>query len=284
MIRIKTIFEFLWKGLIITGLTLVSLMLGGALLTNLGMKLPEVKSDYRHIVLIMLLSGFLISIILGFIAKNLRLTKIRIFMVLFLILILNYITQILEALYFAPGIVTLEVAPAIFGQQSMMALFITGGIAFLYSKSQINSGYHIVSRRLFDWLRKILICSGSYILFYYIFGSINARLFTGEYYLSQMNGLRLPSSEEIIVLETIRAIILVLSIIPLILNLQLTKKKIMITVGIMLFIIGGLIPMLQQFDTLPTVLRVTSTVEMFFQFFLTGVVTAYVFLDERFIG
>ncbi|SDG45335.1 hypothetical protein [Desulfosporosinus hippei] len=280
MIRIKTIFEFLWKGLIITGLTLVSLMLAGALLTNLGMKFPEVKSDYRYIVLIMLLSGFLISIILGFIAKNLRLTKIRVFMVLFLILILNYITQILEALYFAPGIVTLEVVPAIFGQQSMMALFITGGIAFLYSKSQINSGESIKSRCSFDWLRKILICSGSYVIFYYIFGSINARLFTGEYYLSQMNGLRLPSTEEIIVLETIRAIILVLSIIPLILNLQLTKKKIMITVGIMLFIIGGLIPMLQQFDTLPTVLRVTSTVEMFFQFFLTGVVTAYVFLDE----
>jgi hypothetical protein len=48
-----------------------------------------------------------------------------------------------------------------------------------------------------------------------------------------------------------------------------------------LFIIGGLLPMLQQLKTLPTAVAVSSIFEMFFQFFLTGVVVTYVFLYEK---
>lgn len=201
---------------------------------------------------------------------------------LFVMLVLNSGTQILEAFYFAPGIVNIEVAPAIFGQQVIMWLFISAGIAFLYRfKSEDEIGFKIQSRNWIDWIVRIIISSGSYVLFYYVFGSINALLFTGEYYLSQVNGLQIPSATVIIFLETIRAIILVLSILPVILNLKLTKKKAMITVGLVLFIIGGLLPMLQQFNSLPTVLIVASTVEMFFQFFLTGVVTTWIVLYDK---
>ncbi|AOT68937.1 hypothetical protein [Geosporobacter ferrireducens] len=279
---IKTCFEFLWKGLIIGSLNLFSLILAGAVLTNLGLKFPEVKSSYGYITFIMFLSGFIVSVIFGIVAKKLSLSKLRVFIVLFVMLVLNSVTQILEAFYFAPGIVNIEVAPAIFGQQVIMWLFISAGIAFLYRfKSEDDIGFKIQSRSWIDWIVRIIISSGSYVLFYYVFGSINALLFTGEYYLSQVNGLQIPSATEIIVLETIRAIILVLSILPVILNLKIQKKEVMITVGMVLFIIGGLLPMLQQFNSLPTVLIVASTVEMFFQFFLTGVVTTYIILYDK---
>lgn len=282
MMIIKTCFEFLWKGLITGSINLFSLILAGIVLTNLGLKFPEVKASYTYITFIMFLSGFIISVVFGIVARKLSLSRLRVFIMLFVMLVLNSVTQILEAYYFAPGIVTMEVAPAIFGQQVIMSLFICAGIAFLYrfnSEDDIES--KIQSRSWIDWIVRIIISSASYVLFYYVFGSINALLFTGEYYLSQVNGLQIPSATVIIVLETIRAIILVFSILPLILNLKLPKKEVMITIGMVLFIIGGLLPMLQQFNSLPTVLIVASTVEMFFQFFLTGVVTTYIILYDK---
>lgn len=53
MMIIKTCFEYLWKGLIIGSLNLFSLMLAGAMLTNLGLKFPEVKASYSYITFIM---------------------------------------------------------------------------------------------------------------------------------------------------------------------------------------------------------------------------------------
>lgn len=282
MMFVKTCFEFLWKGIAIGALNLISLMIGGAALKSLGLTFPEVKNDPAFILLIMFLSGFMISVIGGIIVKHLKLSKLGTFMALFLMLFLNSLTQMMEALVFAPGIVSWDVVPAIYGQQCIMYLFISAGIAFLFRfDSRIREDFRTYRRSWAGWLWRILAGSGSYVLFYYVFGSINAMLFTGEYYRAQINGLRLPSSFEILTLEPVRGILLVLSVLPVILNLHVSIKKRMIIVGTALFIIGGLLPMIQQINTLPAVLLVASTVEMFFQFFLTGVVATYILLFKQ---
>lgn len=278
----KICFEFLWKGLLIGFLNLVSLILGGIVLTKIGLKFPEVKADFSFILFSMFLSGFIISIIGGIIVKNLKLPKLRVFISLYLMLFLNAATQMLEALFFAPGIVNWEVAPAILGQQFFMYLFISAGIVLLFRYNGDTSKIIIKQTRNWrGWLWRVLISSGSYVAFYFIFGSINAMLFTGEYYRSQVSGLSLPSIIEILMLEPIRAVILVLSVFPVVVNLKVSKRKRMVIVGMALFIIGGLLPMIQQLNTLPTVVVIASTFEMFLQFFLTGVVTTYILLFEK---
>lgn len=92
-------------------------------------------------------------------------------------------------------------------------------------------------------------------------------LFTGEYYRAQVGGLSLPSTVVILKVEAIRAVILVLSIMPVVLFLNVSMRKRMVIIGSALFVIGGLLPMLLQLKTLPTLLVVTSMFEMFFQFF-----------------
>lgn len=85
MKSLKTIFEFLWKGLVIGFLNIISLSFVGGVLTNLGLKFPEVKDDFSFILFTMFLSGFVISIIGGIIVKNLELPKLNVFIKLFCI-------------------------------------------------------------------------------------------------------------------------------------------------------------------------------------------------------
>lgn len=278
----KTCLEFLWKGLVIGFLNLIALVIGSGVLTSIGLRFPEVKGDFKFILFIMFISGFIISIIGGIIVKNLSLPKIGGFAALYLLFFLNAFTQILEAVFFDPGLVSLEVAPAIFGQQSIMFLVASVGITVLFGYKRETSEVRIKQTRSWSaWVFRIIISSGSYVLFYFIFGSINAMLFTGKYYRAEISGLHLPSTLEILMLEPIRAVVLVLSVLPMIIHLKGTKRKRMLIVGLALFIIGGLLPMLQQLNTLPTVVAVSSIFEMFFQFFLTGVVTTYLFLYEK---
>lgn len=263
-------------------LNLITLVLSSGTLMKLGLKFPEVKGDFSFTLYMTFVCGFIISVIGGVMVKNLELSKAKAFLIIYLVFSLNAFTQLLEALFFAQGIVSWGVAPAIFGQQFIMYLFLSAVIVLFYKyDKRICTNDKKPIRKFGGWLWRILVCSCSYVLFYFIFGSINAALFTKEYYSSQVSGLSLPTTIEILILEPIRAIILVLSVLPVIVYLKISKRKRMAMIGIVLFVIGGLLPMIQQLDNLPTVVVVTSIFEMFFQFFLTGVITTYILLYEK---
>jgi hypothetical protein len=66
----------------------------------------------------------------------------------------------------------------------------------------------------------------------------------------------------------------VFSVLPLVLTIRTTRRRLAIMCGVILFVIGGVIPLLQQVNTLPLFLLVASAWEIFFQNFLTGVVVA----------
>ena len=282
MKHLRTWFEFLWKGLVIGLLNIVSLIVVSGVLIKLGLKLPAVTGSYNYILFSMFFSGFIIAIISGIMIKDFKPSRLGVFISLYVLLSLNSVTQLLEALYFAPGIISLEVVPFLCLQQFIMYLIVSLGITLLFkSRKKQAERQQTPQRSRGDWLLRIVLSSAGYVLFYFIFGSINAMLFTGVYYSSHLGGLSLPSTMEILMLEPIRALILVISVLPVILYSEAAKSKIMVSVGMFLFIIGGLLPMLQQLTALPLVLVVSTTVEMFFQFFLTGVVTTYLVLYEK---
>lgn len=277
---LKTAVEFVWKSLIIGLLYVLSLIIVSGVLGKIGLKFPEVQSDFSFMLLMMLISGFIISIAGGIIVKDLKLSKLGVFVTLYLMFFLNTLTQLLEALFFLPEI--RKVAPAVFGVQFVMYMIVSAGISLLFKyNNKANEDVPQLTRSRSEWFWRILISSASYVLFYFIFGSINEMLFTGDFYRAEVSGLFLPSTSVIMILESIRSVIIVISVLPIIVHLKVSKIKCMITVGMTLFIIGGLLPMLQQLNNLPTLVVITSIVEMFFQFFLTGVVTTYIILYER---
>ncbi len=124
----------------------------------------------------------------------------------------------------------------------------------------------------FTWVWRYLTSTLSYVVFYFIFGTINYYYVTKPYYDSNVSSLVVPEPSIVLVAEIIRAQLIVISILPLILSARISKQKLALYCGLILFVIGGIVPLLLQIGNLPPVLLASSGVEIFFQNFLTGMV------------
>jgi hypothetical protein len=107
-----------------------------------------------------------------------------------------------------------------------------------------------------------------------VFGFINYLLVTKPYYDSHVGSITVPELKTVVITELIRSVLIILSILPLIISLKAVGRKQIIACGLVLFVIGGIIPLLLQLGTLPLSLLAASGIEIFFQNFLTGAVAA----------
>jgi hypothetical protein len=74
--------------------------------------------------------------------------------------------------------------------------------------------------------------------------------------------------------ELVRGLLIILAVLPLILTWRAQRRWLAVWCGLILFVVGGLVPLLPV-TILPVYLRVTSGIEIFFQNFSTGVVAAF---------
>jgi hypothetical protein len=83
-----------------------------------------------------------------------------------------------------------------------------------------------------------------------------------------------PAPEVVFVLESVRGVLIVFSVLLFLLSVRGTRQQLMVKTGWLLFAVGGIIPLIWQINTLPLFLLFASGIEIFFQNFFTGVVAA----------
>lgn len=112
-------------------------------------------------------------------------------------------------------------------------------------------------------------------IFYFIFGALNYELVTRPYYEIHAGGLTVPTLDVVLMAEHIRGVLIVISVLLFLLALRASKRRLVLLTGLILFSIGGLVPLTMQASTLPFLLLAASAVEILFQNFSTGAVTAW---------
>ena len=131
-------------------------------------------------------------------------------------------------------------------------------------------------RTVLAWVGRFVACALSYVVFYWVFGALNYSLFTHTYYETHQAALVVPPAQTILLVEAVRSVMLVLSVLPLALawpTVSANRLRLAVLCGLVLFLTGGLVP-LASTTTLPLFLRVASGWEIFLQNFSTGVVVA----------
>ncbi|HET7465925.1 MAG TPA: hypothetical protein VFL29_04615, partial [Candidatus Dormibacteraeota bacterium] len=113
-----------------------------------------------------------------------------------------------------------------------------------------------------------------------VIGGINFTLVTKPYYETHAGGVSMPPAEVIFVYEPVRGLMIALSVLLLTTAMQNRIEVVAVVAGMMLFIVGGLAPLLPQ-TSLPLYLRVASLWEILGQNFLAGVVCAYLFVEPK---
>lgn len=129
-------------------------------------------------------------------------------------------------------------------------------------------------RPLLGWSWRVMVVAAIYLVLYLVLGGLNYTFVTHPYYESHAGSLVVPDAATIFAYEPARGVVIALSVLPLAMGIRLQTRSAALIVGTMLFVIGGLVPLLPQ-ASLPLFLRVSSLWEIFGQNFLTGVASAY---------
>jgi hypothetical protein len=268
------IFGIFWRSLIVgIGYTLASLITE-SIIPIMGATLPKAHGNVTNWLWIFLLSGILIGLTLGPIATQMTASRSRHFLIWSCAIFFNLVPYIVEGTFFAPDLASAGLSALII-QDIFVALATAALVSVLFAppgKVQVSSTH--LNRPWHAWAWRFVVSSLSYIIFYFIFGAVNYALVTKPYYETHVSGLTVPAPQVVLMVESIRAPLFVLSVLPLMLTMQTTRRRLAIMCGIILFVVGGVVPLLQEVNTLPLFLLVASAWEIFFQNFLTGVVVA----------
>ncbi len=222
---------------------------------------------------ISLLSGILIGVTLSPIAARMQISRVHNWLVWGSVLFLNTLSLGIEGAFFAPTLSPMVTVPIAWTAYLLLQSLVTAGlISWLFSQNASPSIARPQRKRAwYSWGWRFVIGSFSYLLFYFIFGAVNYALVTKPYYAAHVSGLAVPPPQMVLLAELVRAPLIVFSIVPLILLWRGRKLILAVQCGIVLFVIGGVIPLLLN-TALPDLLRFASAIEILFQNFLTGVV------------
>ena len=181
----------------------------------------------------------------------------------------------IEGAYFAPNLVSIPV-PMLVIQQLCATMGAALVITMIYRSAgeAISWMSSLQQRSWYSWTWRFILSALSYLAFYFVVGGLNYQLVTKPYYETHAGGLTVPPVRVVLAVESIRAVLIVFSVFLFVLSARGTRRQLMISTGWLLFAVGGIIPVLLQVGSLPIFLLAASAVEIFFQNFLTGVVTA----------
>jgi hypothetical protein len=274
--EVKKVFGIIWRSIVVALGYLVGIIAAGMIGGMLGWQPPEAGSSGSSSILIMLFSVILLGVFIGPIAARLKISHLQQFFLWWSLILFNLGSVALEGAYFAPDLVKIPLAMLMFQQLLATAgaalaltfLFAPAGVSFSWIKAFQARPWHA-------WLWRFVVSAASYVVFYWVFGGINYNLVTKPYYETHAGGLTVPAPQVVLVLETVRGLLIVFSVLLLMLSMRGTRKERILTTGWLLFAIGGIIPLCWQATTLPLMLLLSSAVEIFFQNFSTGAVSAW---------
>jgi hypothetical protein len=214
------------------------------------------------------------AVLLGALAMRMPATRARHVIVWGSILFFNAVSVIIEGAFFAPALVSAPAVLFLAARSLISSLVAAGLIAWLFAPQPPAPALKTSSRPWYSWTWRFLVSAASYLLFYFIFGAVNYALVTQPYYATHAGGITVPDPMTVLMAELVRAPLIALSVLAFVRWMPGRRWTLAVLTGLLLFVIGGVVSLLNMVGILPIFLIVASGVEIFFQNFLTGVVCA----------
>ena len=274
MISVRAVWRMVWRSTLVALGYMAGLIAAGIIGGLLGV---QVSGDQNSNVSFawLALSGILLGLLLGPLAARLSLARWQHFLLWASLIFFNLGAVAIEGAYFVPGLVPLPL-PVLLAQQVLAAAGAALAISVLFAMpGQPASWWAALHRRPWHaWLWRFAASALSYVVLYYVFGALNFALVTQPYYASHAGGLDTPSPGQVIVAELVRAPLIMLSVLLFLLSAQMPRRRLMVVTGLLLFAIGGVVPLIMQISSLPLLLLAASAVEILCQNFGAGLVAA----------
>ena len=266
--------KFLWSSVLVALGYMTGIVVAGMIGAVFGLQVSA-QAAHKSSLILLLIGTIFLGAFIGPLASRLTLSRGQGFLLWGSLILFNLGSVTIEGAYFAPNLVSIPL-PMLVTQQ----LFATIGAALVITMVFRSAGNAISwksslqQRPWYSWIWRFILSAMSYLAFYFVVGGLNHQLVTKPYYETHAGGLTVPPIDVVLVVESIRAVLIVFSVFLFLLSAHGTRRQLMISTGWLLFAIGGIIPLLLEIGSLPIFLLAASAVEIFFQNFFTGVVTA----------
>ena len=224
-----------------------------------------------------------LGVVTVFVARHLRVSARAHLAVWFSLLFLNFTSVAIEGTLFAPALAPpsgLALNLLRLGAASAAVALVIAGL-FHHPKASI--AIQVSQRSPLGWSWRIVALAAVYVAVYLVLGGLNYTFVTHPYYEAHAGSVTVPPPAAIFAYEPFRGFLIALSLLPLTLALGgrgYGTASIALIAGLMLFVVGGLVPLLPQ-NSLPLYLRVASLWEIFGQNFVTGAASGYLFIGTR---
>lgn len=277
----RSVWKTTWRSLVVALGYIAGLLLGGLAGGMLGWEMPASAGSPVSFAWLVIAAVFL-GVFLGRPASRLTLTRRQHLILWGSLIFFNLGSVAIEGAYFAPDLVPVPI-PVLFAQQVLASAGAALAIVLLFASVGRSASWldALRTRRWYSWGWRFLASTLSYLLFYFVFGALNYSLVTKPYYDAHAGGLTAPAPEVVLMIEPVRGLLIVLSVLLFLLSARGTRRQLIGRTGWLLFAIGGLVPLILQLGSLPLFLLVASAIEIFFQNFLTGAVAAWLMGIER---
>jgi len=180
-----------------------------------------------------------------------------------------------EALIFVPDSQFSQHAGSILLSSIVMYTIVAGVLAILSRLLKLSKPLDLsVPHRSIPGAALMVLLSGlAYTLYYLIFGSITYQFFTKGYF---------PQAEQVVArlggwfwaIEIARGVLMALAALPVIQTLRMKRWQTAIAVGLLIWIVGGLAPLVVPNELMGLRQRMIHVVEIFTQNFTFGVTAA----------
>jgi len=278
----RTIFTTLLKSLLAGLAYVIALVLGSILVSAIGLRLPEAKDAVNKLAW-SFAGGVIAGLSLGPIAARMPAARTRQLMVWVSVIFLNLASVAVEGFFFAPAVVG-DALPGLLLQQLLASLGLAWMVTVLFAPKESITIIPVTNRSGLSWTWRLLASALTYVSFYFVFGAINYILVTKPYYETNSGGLAVPAVTVTLTAEILRGALIAFSVLPFILTIGSSRRRLAVQTGFILFAIGGLVPLTMQIGVLPLFLLAASAVEIFLQNFSTGLVIARILRVRALIG
>jgi hypothetical protein len=268
----KKFFALFGKSLLVGATFVMAVVIGGMIVTMLGFSLPEAENPTASLMWFFA-GGVIAGWSLGPVASSIPAARTRHLFVWGSLIFLNIASVAIEGYFFAPKLIG-DALPALLIQQLIVALAAGWVVTALFASKESAAPVAPTNRSIPSWIWRFAVAVLVYVLFYFIFGSINYILVTKPYYETHAGGLDVPPVQVTLAAEVVRGALIALSVIPFLLTMPADKKRLGAWTGFVLFAIGGLVPLTMQVGALPLFLLIASAWEIFAMNFTTGWVLA----------
>jgi len=262
---LKTIGGYIWKVPICALAYMVGTMVGGALVSALGMKLPAVpeQADEKIMGVCLLIGSLILAVGIVPLAQRIRATYLARWLILAaLAYVCLGVNTPIEAAIFTnmsgmPSMAVFSVLPC---------LLFAGVMALVFKPSEKGKPFGLNVRRFFsgrragDWVWRFAAAICAFPVIYWVFGMCVGP-WVVEYYKQGQFGLTLPNVRVIVLVQLIRSSLFLLASLPILIAWSGSRLRLTVTLGVAFFVLVGLFSLIQVYWLGP-VLLVLHNVEI----------------------